>query len=126
MEFLPKLPRIGLELEGQPLNIEIALASSFLSRLRGLILTGPMTPGRGLMIAFCNSVHTFGMRGPIEVVFLSKDLRVLKISSPLRPWRSVSACFGAWAVLEWCVGEADNFGLREGSQLKQVSMKPTS
>ena len=125
MRFLPKLPRIELALEGQPLRAEIALASSFLARLRGLMLTGPMIPRRGLMIAPCNSIHTLGMCGPLEAVFLSKDLRVLKISPPLKPWRGVSACRGAWAVLEWPVGEAAYFGLRVGSQLKQVSMKPT-
>jgi hypothetical protein len=41
------------------------------------------------------------------------------------PWRGVSVCPGAWAVLEWHVGEAAGLGLREGSQLKQISMKST-
>jgi len=121
MQFLPRRPRIKLELDGQPLGIDIVLAVSFLARLRGLILTGPMVPGRGLLIASCNSIHTLGMRGPIEAVFLSKELRVLKIASPLKPWRSLSVCLGAWWVLEWSVGEAARIGLRKGSQLQQIS-----
>lgn len=124
MNFLPNLSRIGLELDGQPLGVEVALAESFFARLRGLILTGPPMPARGLLLAPCNSIHTLGMRGPIEAVFLSKELRVLKIDTPLKPWRSVSACRGAWAVLEWRAGEAAYLGLRKGAQLKQTGLAP--
>jgi len=123
MYFLPKLPRIGLELEGRPLCAEIAVASSFGARMRGLILAGPLEPGYGLLITPCNSVHMFGMREPIEAVFLSKELRVLKISPPLKPWRSISVCLDAWAVLEWHVGQAAYFGLYEGSQLKRIHVE---
>jgi uncharacterized membrane protein (UPF0127 family) len=124
MRFLPKLPRIGLELNGQPLDADIALATGFLSRLRGLILSAPSLPARaGLLIAPCNSIHMLGMSWPIEALFLSKDLRVLKIASPLKPWRGVSACLGAWAVLEWGVGEASRLGVCEGSQLKQARLQ---
>jgi len=122
MRFLPKLPRIGLELEGRPLRAEIALARSFGARLRGLMMAAPLKPGQGLLIAPCSSIHMLGMRGPIEAVYLSKDFRVLKISPPLKPWRSVSACLGAWGVLEWRVGEAAHFGLRKGSQLKRIDV----
>ncbi|MDR2001302.1 MAG: DUF192 domain-containing protein [Zoogloeaceae bacterium] len=121
MSFLPHLPRTGLELEGRRLPVDVALASTFLARLRGLMLSDPIAPACGLLIVPCNSIHTLGIRGALEAVFLSKKMQVLKISSPLKPWRSLSACSGAWAVLEWRVGEAANFGLREGSQLKQVS-----
>lgn len=124
MRFLPKLPRIGLELEGQPLGIDIAVASSFLERLRGLILSAPSLPGNaGLLIAPCNSLHTLGMGWPIEAVFLSKDWRVLKITPPLMPWRGVGVCPGAWAALEWGVGQAARLGLREGSQLNRTAMQ---
>ena len=122
MRFLPDLPRIGLELEGCPLCAEIALAASFGARLRGLMMVAPLEPGQGLLIAPCSSIHMLGMRAPIEAVFLSKDLRVLKISPPLKPWRSISACPGAWAVLEWRVGESAHFGLRKGAQLKRIGV----
>lgn len=125
MPLLPKLPRIGLTLNGQPLGVDIALAAGFLSRLRGLICCGPSLPEHaGLLIAPCNSVHMLGMRWPLEAIFLSKDWRVLKIASPLRPWTSVSACPGAWAVLEWGVGQAARRGLREGAQLERISAEP--
>jgi uncharacterized membrane protein (UPF0127 family) len=125
MGFLPKLPRVVLELEGRPLCADIAQARSFFARLRGLIRCGPLSPGQALLIAPCNSVHTLGMGGPIEAVFLSKDLRVLKISRALKPWRGASGCLGAWGVLEWRVGESSRLGLRAGAQLKQTNMGPS-
>ncbi|MDR2259469.1 MAG: DUF192 domain-containing protein, partial [Azoarcus sp.] len=94
-----------------------ALAGSFFSRLRGLMLAAPLSPGRGLLIVPCNSIHALFMRGEFEAVFLSKDFRVLKIASPLRPWRGMSVCPGARAVLEWAVGEAASLGVREGARL---------
>jgi uncharacterized membrane protein (UPF0127 family) len=100
------------------LGTEIALADRFFSRLRGLMFAAPLLPGRGLLIVPCNSVHALFMRGGFEAVFLSKDFRVLRIASPLRPWWGLGVCPGAHAVLEWAVGEAARLGVREGACLK--------
>ncbi|MDR2452743.1 MAG: DUF192 domain-containing protein [Candidatus Accumulibacter sp.] len=118
MSFFPRLPRIGLELQGKPLPIEIALADGFFSRLRGLMFAPPLSPGRGLLIAPCHGIHALFMRGEFEAVFLAKDGQVLKIATPLRPWRGLSVCRGAGAVLEWAVGEAASLGVREGARLE--------
>jgi uncharacterized membrane protein (UPF0127 family) len=118
MDFFPRLPRIGLRLCGQPLAVEIALADGFLSRLRGLMFAPPLRPGRGLLIVPCNGIHAFFMRDEFEAVFLSKDDRVLRIASPIRPWWGMSLCPGARAVLEWRVGEAARLGVREGARLQ--------
>jgi uncharacterized membrane protein (UPF0127 family) len=118
MPFFPRYPRIELERQGAPLPVEIALASHFLARLRGLMFAAPLPMGRGLLIVPCNSIHALFMRGRIEAVFLSKDFRVLKITPPIRPWVGMSGCPGAHAVLEWSVGEAARLGVREGMQLR--------
>lgn len=122
MAFFAHLPRIALTHEGRLLGAEIALADRFPARLRGLMFVPPLPPGRGLLIVPCNGIHMLGMRGALEAVFLSTDGRVLKISPPLRPWRSVSLCPGAHAVLEWGVGEAAYFGLREGARLEWTKL----
>jgi len=121
MGFMTKRPRIQLEHEGHALDMEIALCTSFWARLRGLVLSGPLGAKDGILLAPCNSVHTLGMSEAIEAVFLSKDLQILKISSPLKPWRSLSGCRRAWGVIEWQPGHALRLGLREGMQLKKRS-----
>ncbi|MDR2689881.1 MAG: DUF192 domain-containing protein [Azoarcus sp.] len=117
MNFLPRLPRVELSLDGEPLDADIALASSILSRFRGLMLTARPEMGRGLLLVPCSSIHMLGMCYPLEAVYLSKDFRVLKISRGLPPWMGISGCLGARAVLEWLPGNAAHFGVRVGQHL---------
>lgn len=127
MKFLPHHPRVTLALDGHPLDADIALAAGFFARLRGLMFAPPLPARAGLLIVPCNSIHMLGMRTRLEAVFLSKDFRVLKISRPLLPWLSVSACPGAAAVLEWPPGTAQTLGIREGARLtwiNQASRQP--
>ena len=121
MNFFARLPRVGLERDGEPLAVEIALAAGFFPRLRGLMFAAPLSPGRGLLIAPCNSIHALFMRGRFEAVFLSREFRVLRIATPIRPWLGMSVCLGARAVLEWAVGEAARLGVREGARLQLTS-----
>jgi len=56
---------------------KVMIADGFFSRLKGLLGREGLLPGEGLWIIPCNSVHTFGMRFPIDVVFLDRDGKVL-------------------------------------------------
>ena len=81
-----------------------------LERMRGLLWRPALAPGQGLLIAPCNSVHTFGMRYAIDVVFLDREGRVLKVHAALRPFRMAMAR-GARQVIELAAGEASRLGL---------------
>jgi hypothetical protein len=50
----------------------VPVASTWRSRLLGLALLSAERAGDGLLIPRCRSVHTFGMRFPIHVVFLDR------------------------------------------------------
>jgi uncharacterized protein len=50
----------------------VPVAVTLLSRLLGLALLRPGRAGEGLLIPRCRSVHTFGMRFAIDVVFLDR------------------------------------------------------
>lgn len=76
--------------------MEIAVARSFLARLRGLALRGP---GPALLLPRCRSIHTFGMRFPLHLVWLDRDGRVLGIDRRVPPNR-VRSRRDAAAVLE--------------------------
>lgn len=71
-------------------------------RLRGLLGTLE-PPAHGLYITPCGSVHTMGMRYPIDLVFLAKDGRVLRVAEAVPPWRVVGAR-GAHAVAKFAAG----------------------
>src|SRR3954469_24048611 len=76
-------------------------AASLRARLLGLALLprGGLPPGHALLIPNCRSVHTFGMRFPIDVVFLDERGRALRVERGVRR-RRVLASRGAFAVLE--------------------------
>jgi uncharacterized protein len=55
--------------------------------------------GTGLLIRRCSSVHTFGMRFSLDLVFLDERGAPLAVCRDVGPRRFVS-CHGAAAVLE--------------------------
>uniref|UniRef100_UPI003340FAA6 DUF192 domain-containing protein n=1 Tax=Castellaniella defragrans TaxID=75697 RepID=UPI003340FAA6 len=69
--------------------LAICVADSFLGRLRGLHGLPTVPPGmvRALILRPCRAVHTLGLRGPIDVVFLGADNRILRHVSALPPNR---------------------------------------
>jgi hypothetical protein len=81
------------------LGLEVPMAATFPSRLLGLALLSRERAGPGLAIPRCRSVHTFGMRFPLDVLFLDSKLRVVEIRRAVPPGRIVRSD-RAVAVLE--------------------------
>lgn len=94
-----------------------SVAANPFSRMRGLLGRSNLSSGEGILLRPASSVHTGFMRFPIDVVFLDRDLGVLKIVPRLVPWRT-AARRRARAVLELPAGECERRGLREGDQLQ--------
>jgi uncharacterized membrane protein (UPF0127 family) len=88
------------------------------TRVRGLLGREGLDPGEGMLLRPAGSVHTAFMRFAIDVVFLDKELRVLKVAEDVRPWRAVS-CRGAKAVLELPAGECARLGVGVGDTLNR-------
>ncbi len=102
--------------EGDVVVPRLASASNSFERMRGLLGRAALKAGDGLLIKPCNSIHTVGMRYPIDAVFLGRDGIVLRIVRALKPLRAAS-CMRAHGVLELAAGEADRLGLAEQSHL---------
>ena len=74
------------------------IADTSAKRRTGLAEAHRLEPGEGLWIVPCEGVHTFGMKFPIDVVFLNRKKKVLKVRPNMvrRPHRSQPArAFGA-------------------------------
>ena len=78
---------------------EVPVATGFRSRLLGLSRLSRSAAGPGLLITRCSSVHTFGMRFELDLVFLDRDGRALAVRRGIGP-RRLAWCRGANAVLE--------------------------
>ena len=83
-------------------------------RIHGLM--GRRHYERALLIPRCNSVHTFFMRFPIDVAFLTRDLVVLDIVHMV-PWRIGYPRLRARYVLEAEIGYFDGWQIRPGVRL---------
>jgi uncharacterized membrane protein (UPF0127 family) len=92
-------------------------ASNAWERLRGLLGRRPLAPDEALLLERCNSVHTFGMGYPIDLAFLDRDGRVLRVVPRVRPLR-IAARLGARATLEMAAGAAEALGVRPGARLE--------
>ena len=92
------------------------VAASMGSRMRGLLGRRELPPGDGILLRPASSVHTWFMRFPIDVVFVDRDLRVLKVVPELRPWRFAGRR-RAKATIELAAGEAARRGIEPGVRL---------
>jgi uncharacterized membrane protein (UPF0127 family) len=117
---MAQLPEVALANDDGTVVCErCLLAETSLARLRGLLGRSGLSSGEGLLLRPAGSVHTAFMKFTIDVVFLDRDLRVLKVVPELVPWRT-AGCRGARAVLELRAGEASRRAIRAGVSLTQV------
>jgi uncharacterized membrane protein (UPF0127 family) len=97
-------------LERAPLDggLTLHVARAFGERRRGLAKMAPLPPEHALHILKCNSVHTFGMRFALDLVWLARDGRVVRVDHDVRP-RRMKLCVRARSVVEAPAGQGDRF-----------------
>lgn len=94
----------------------VDVADTSKARRTGLLKHERLEPGEGLLIAPCSSVHTFFMKFPIDLVYISKKRKVRKVRHAVPAWR-MSACLTAHSVIELPAGTVERTGTRAGDQL---------
>ncbi|OZI63289.1 hypothetical protein CAL28_10835 [Bordetella genomosp. 11] len=87
-------------------KVRVLRAGGWRGRLRGLLCRRRPRPGLALWLAPCRAVHTFGMRYPLDIVFLDAGGRAVSVVRGLRPWR-VALCLRAVSVVELEAGVVD-------------------
>jgi uncharacterized membrane protein (UPF0127 family) len=66
----------------------------------GVIGKQDLPPGEGLWLPGVASVHTCFVRFPLDLVFLDKELRVLKVIKSAPTWKFMLSCPGAYHTIE--------------------------
>jgi len=95
-------------------------ADSVLKRMVGLLDRKALAAGEGLLLDRCYGIHTFGMRFSIDVLFLDKELRVMRAVQALPPFR-VCVVRHAVYVLELPVGAIPASRTEAGDQIQMRS-----
>ena len=80
------------------------IADTPFKRMKGLLGRKALNEGEALVIKPCNSIHTFFMRFPIDVLFVDKNNKVIKAISSIKPFRITGIYFGAAFVVELSAG----------------------
>jgi hypothetical protein len=96
---------------------KVELADDYASRQRGLLGRDSLGRGEGLWIVPCPMIHTFFMRFSIDVVFLDRALRAVRVIEDIPPWRLSPWVWRARSVLELPGGSLKGT-VREGDQLE--------
>lgn len=106
--------------DGTSVPLELTLADSLPSRLKGLLGRAGLNPAEGIWISPCNSVHCFFMRFAIDVLYLDGNERIIAIRPNLAPWR-MSLCWKAKSVIELAAGECQRLRISPGDQITCAS-----
>lgn len=90
-------------------------ADSFRRRTVGLI--GRPDFDGALLLEKTRSVHTFGMKFPIDVAFCDKDLKIIRVVT-MKQRRVTKVHAGAWCAIETEAGRFRHWQVGPGAQLE--------
>lgn len=99
-----------------PIADRVLVAGAGTDRRKGLLGRDGLATGEGLWIVPCEAVHTFGMRFPIDLVYLDRQKRIVKVRSNVGPWR-ISGCLRAHSVIELPAGTLRDTNTIKGDAL---------
>jgi uncharacterized protein len=107
------------------LATKVRKADKFITRLVGLLKRTHLGPEEALWLMPSKGIHTIGMKFPIDVVFLTRDHRVLGLSSGLAPYRISAVYLRGHSVLELPNGTIRKSCTELGDQF-EISLAETS
>lgn len=116
-----KLVQIENGTHGAVLGSQVGLADNWWLRLRGLLGRPPLKAGEGLLLSPCKAVHMYGMRYPLDVVFLDRSGRVVAAYHSLAPGKRTRFHRTAYHTLELPAGTLKATATCEGDILVTAS-----
>lgn len=103
-----------LVLENTILATNAKLAKGFFERLIGLMFKKKLEHGNALIIPYCNWIHTFFMRFPIDVIYINEEYKIVDSIIALKPWNITSPRIKAQHVIELPNGSLSNIEIKKG------------
>lgn len=85
--------------------------------MRGLLGSPPLEPGEGLWIVPCRQIHMFGMRYPVDALFVDEQCRVVALVENLQPNQVSPKVREAHSVIEMASGTVARSGVQVGDVL---------
>tara|TARA_B100000927_G_C16418690_1_gene450412 strand:- start:20 stop:355 length:336 start_codon:yes stop_codon:yes gene_type:complete len=98
----------------------VSVADTMIKRMVGLLQKESLLDGESLLIEPCNSIHTFFMRFNIDVIFLDKNFRIIKIFRDMPPWRMTMPALRAKKVIEANANAFKDLNVGDQLELRDV------
>lgn len=95
---------------------DVILALTRAERRRGLLGHDSLDLSAALVLSPCWSIHTMFMRFPIDVVFVGREGRAVRIVKELAPWR-IAVAPRAHAAIELAAGSINARDVKVGDEL---------
>ena len=99
------------------LAADCRVAHGVLQRIRGLLGRKSMGKSEALVLRPCNSVHSFFMLFAIDLLFVDKNSRAVKIIKAFKPFRISPVYFGASYVIEFPSGTISPESVHPGDMI---------
>ena len=80
--------------------------TGFFARNNGLMFRAPLSESSAFMITGCGGIgwiHTFFMKFPIDIIYLNKKMKIIKVKKNVKPNRLTMPVLGTHSVIE-CSG----------------------
>ena len=104
---------------GRDTTVAVAtVADRPLSRMIGLLGRASLEPGDGLVIDPCDTIHTWFMRFPIDVLFVDGDGVVVRAIESLGPFRFASGRPRARRTIELPPGTLRRAAVAAGARVR--------
>jgi uncharacterized membrane protein (UPF0127 family) len=109
--------------KGNTVATRVILANTHTTRRKGLLGHESLGPEEGMFLIPCRSVHTIRMKFAIDIVFVDKAHRVVKVMADVKPGRLMLRGKGGYATLELAAGTAAAKRVVAGDQLKFLGLE---
>lgn len=96
---------------------QVTIADTFLTRLKGWMGKQHISDYEALILTPCSSIHTFGMRQMIDVLYVSADNTILYTIVCLRKCRVGPSIPGTMKVIELKCGTIKRGNLAVGDRV---------
>lgn len=111
-------PDIHLKIINKQKNTTLAenaiIADTIFKRMKGLLGYKEIKKGNALILNPCNSIHTFFMQFPIDVLFLNKNNQVIKIIYSIKPFRLTNIYLSSKIAIEFPSGTIKSSQTQKG------------
>jgi len=108
----------ALSKTGRVLVDHVDVTTRMFERMCGLLGRDGLAPGQAMYIAPCNGIHTIGMRFDLDLIFVGRDLEIVRIVRRVSPGRIVSGGRAARGVIELQAGWFPEDALAVGDRVE--------